>query len=59
MKIRIFLVVLSLLASVFIGLGLASRGVGMKVARDQGITIGLSLDTLKEARWQADRKSVV
>jgi D-xylose transport system substrate-binding protein len=58
-KIRIFLVVLSLLASVFIGLGLASRGVGMKVARDQGITIGLSLDTLKEARWQADRDMFV
>ncbi len=28
-------------------------------AQDDGIVIGLSLDTLKEARWQADRDMFV
>lgn len=59
MKLRILLVVVSLIASVLIGLGLASRGPGLARAPEDGITIGLSLDTLKEARWQADRDMFV
>jgi D-xylose transport system substrate-binding protein len=58
-KIRILLVVLSLVASVLIGLGLASRGGRVVQTADDGIVIGLSLDTLKEARWQADRDMFV
>jgi D-xylose transport system substrate-binding protein len=60
LKIRIVLVIVSLVASVLIGLSLASRG-GKSTgpARDDGIVIGLSLDTLKEARWQADREQFV
>jgi len=56
---RILLVVASLVASVLIGLSLASRGPGATAARDDQVTIGLSLDTLKEARWQADRDMFV
>lgn len=59
MKLRILLVVVSLIASLLIGLGLASRGPGLTRAPDAGVTIGLSLDTLKEARWQADRDMFV
>lgn len=59
MKIRILLVVASLVASVLIGLGLATRGPGAATGHDDGIVIGLSLDTLKEARWQADRDMFV
>jgi D-xylose transport system substrate-binding protein len=58
-KIRIPLVVASLVASVLIGLGLATRGPGAATGHDDGIVIGLSLDTLKEARWQADRDMFV
>ena len=60
MKIRILLVLVSLLASVLIGLALATRG-GRATGgpQDDGIVIGLSLDTLKEARWQADRDMFV
>jgi D-xylose transport system substrate-binding protein len=58
-KIRILLVVASLVASVLIGLGLATRGPGAATGHDDGIVIGLSLDTLKEARWQADRDMFV
>jgi len=59
-KIRILLVLVSLLASVLIGLALATRG-GRATGgpQDDGIVIGLSLDTLKEARWQADRDMFV
>ena len=59
MKLRILLVVVSLVVSVLVGLGLASRGPGLARAPDDGVTIGLSLDTLKEARWQADRDMFV
>ena len=59
MKLRILLVVASLVVSVLIGLALAARGPGAATARGAGITIGLSLDTLKEARWQADRDMFV
>ncbi|MEY2918837.1 MAG: D-xylose transporter subunit XylF [Pseudomonadota bacterium] len=60
MKIRILLVIVSLVASVLIGLALAARGgKAPGAAQDDGIVIGLSLDTLKEARWQADRDMFV
>jgi D-xylose transport system substrate-binding protein len=58
-KLRILLVVASLVASVLIGLALSSRGPGASGPSDDGIVIGLSLDTLKEARWQADRDMFV
>jgi D-xylose transport system substrate-binding protein len=59
MNARILLVVASLVASVLIGLVLASRGPAAAGPHDDGIVIGLSLDTLKEARWQADRDMFV
>jgi D-xylose transport system substrate-binding protein len=58
---RTLLVVASLVLSVALGLTLG-RGGGADAARDRskaGVTIGLSLDTLKEARWQADRDMFV
>jgi D-xylose transport system substrate-binding protein len=61
MKLRVLLVVVSLVASLLIGLVLGSRGGAgaMGVDTRRGITIGLSLDTLKEARWQKDRDMFV
>jgi len=60
LKIRILLVIVSLVTSVLIGLALAARGGKAPGAtQDDGIVIGLSLDTLKEARWQADREMFV
>jgi D-xylose transport system substrate-binding protein len=60
LKIRILLVIVSLVTSVLIGLALASRGANAPgAAQDHEIVIGLSLDTLKEARWQADREMFV
>jgi D-xylose transport system substrate-binding protein len=53
---RIVLVVASLVLSVLIGLSLARQGSSRQPAADDGIVVGLSLDTLKEARWQADRE---
>ena len=58
---RIVLMVVSLVLSVCIGLVLARDGGGGGGAAVRGpaegkdVTIGLSLDTLKEERWQADR----
>jgi D-xylose transport system substrate-binding protein len=57
-RFRIALVVVSLVASVLIGFSLAGR-VGPRQVESDAITIGLSLDTLKEARWQADRAMFV
>lgn len=58
MKIRIGLVVVSLILSVLIGLTL-SRGGKAGTANiptsNKELTIGLSMDTLKEARWQKDK----
>ena len=59
MNIRIPLVIISLVVSVLIGLTFAKGGVDVPGTQDDGITIGLSLDTLKEARWQADRDMFV
>lgn len=59
MTIRNLLMVVSLVLSVLIGLVLA-RGGGTSTSGDTATPlIGLSLDTLKEARWQADRDMFV
>jgi predicted ABC-type sugar transport system permease subunit len=58
-KIRILLAIVSLVASILIGLALAGRGGGTARSVDRQVTIGLSLDTLKESRWQADRDMFV
>jgi D-xylose transport system substrate-binding protein len=59
MSPRLLLVLVSLALSVLLGLSLHRQTtVGPSVSHD-GITIGLSLDTLKEARWQADRDMFV
>jgi D-xylose transport system substrate-binding protein len=62
MTVRSFLVVLSLALSVALGSLLARGGAG-PVAEGKGARvrprIGLSLDTLKEARWQGDRDAFV
>lgn len=70
MRLRIALVVVSLVLSVLIGLSLGRGGsaqsgpaAGRAAQRGPGaaaaVSIGLSLDTLKEARWQADRDMFV
>jgi D-xylose transport system substrate-binding protein len=60
MTIRNLLMIVSLALSVLIGLVL-SRGGSKLGTQDRAATplIGLSLDTLKEARWQADRDMFV
>lgn len=58
MTLRNFLVIASLVLSVLIGLLVSGRGSGAAADRSkksQAITIGFSLDTLKEARWLHDR----
>ena len=59
MPARILLVVASLLLSLFIGITVARRGADAGNPQQHQLTIGLSLDTLKEARWQADRDMFV
>jgi D-xylose transport system substrate-binding protein len=60
MKTRLTLVIVSLLLSVLIGLSLARQGGSTAQSGGKaGVRIGLSLDTLKEARWQADRDMFV
>lgn len=57
-KLRLALVVLSCVLSVVTGLLLArggSGGTARAAEPDARILIGLSMDTLKEARWQRDR----
>jgi D-xylose transport system substrate-binding protein len=61
MRLRIGLVVVSLILSVLIGLTLSSGGASGRGANplSKGILIGLSMDTLKESRWQKDRELFV
>jgi D-xylose transport system substrate-binding protein len=59
MSARILLVIASLVASVLIGVSLSGRDGSPEAPAGDGILIGLSLDTLKEARWQADRDMFV
>ena len=56
MNVRILLVVGSFILSVATGLILGRGGAGAAAGTsDDKLVVGLSLDTLKEARWQADR----
>lgn len=56
MKPSVILVTVSLLLSVTIGLTLSKRHAAAATGPATGrVTIGLSMDTLKEARWQKDR----
>jgi D-xylose transport system substrate-binding protein len=55
MKTRLTLVIVSLLLSVLIGLSIGRNRGGTETAQAAGVRIGLSLDTLKEERWQKDR----
>lgn len=62
MKSRIVLVVASCVLSVLLGLAVSKSGTGAERgrARQGGAPrIGLSLDTLKEERWQRDRDTFV
>jgi D-xylose transport system substrate-binding protein len=60
MKFRLSLVVLSCLLSAITGLVLSRNGEpGFATARHAKPLIGLSLDTLKEERWQRDRDTFV
>jgi D-xylose transport system substrate-binding protein len=58
MKLRLALVAVSLILSALIGLTVSrgNRSTGNSgTASDARLVIGLSMDTLKEARWQRDR----
>ena len=59
LNVRIVLMVASFVLSVAIGLTVSRRGgvaaAGGAAAAEGPLLVGLSLDTLKEARWQADR----
>jgi D-xylose transport system substrate-binding protein len=58
MKLRIALVVLSLILSVLIGYSLSLKGrsgSAVSLNPNKEVVIGLSMDTLKESRWQKDR----
>ena len=55
MKLRVLLVLVSCVLSVITGLVLARGGSAAAKEEDDTVVIGLSLDTLKEARWQTDR----
>ena len=63
MSIKSFLVVASLALSVLIGLVLSRSGapeaVDVQSRGQRPVRIGLSLDTLKEARWAKDRDAFV
>lgn len=61
MKLRLSLVVVSCLVSIIMGLALGRGGGGEKksaTAHERPL-IGLSMDTLKEERWQGDRDMFV
>src|SRR5687767_4628789 len=63
MKVKSILVIASLLLSLLLGLVLARQGTGDEGSDDAAgkrpLRIGLSLDTLKEARWTRDRDALV
>src|SRR4051794_2759936 len=59
MKTRITLVLLSCLVSVALGLVIARKGPVAASAQRAQPLVGLSLDTLKEERWQGDRDAIV
>ena len=59
MNSRVLLVVVSCVLSIVTGLALSRHGGDAAHAQPKKLLIGLSLDTLKEARWQGDRDMIV
>src|SRR5262245_61410522 len=60
MSVKSFLVVASLALSVLTGLVLGHRGGSADASTaEHPVRIGLSMDTLKEARWTRDRDAFV
>jgi D-xylose transport system substrate-binding protein len=59
MKTRITLVILSCLISVALGLRISRKGGVAASSQRARPLVGLSLDTLKEERWQGDRDAIV
>lgn len=60
MKLRVALVIISLILSLLIGLALNRNSNNTSSATDSGpIKIGFSMDTQKEERWQRDRDTFV
>ncbi len=57
MKLRLALVTISLMLSLLIGLtvSMGGRSANAETTNDAQLVIGLSMDTLKETRWQKDR----
>ena len=58
MPARILLVLISCALSIVTGLVIARGGAGVTAARQRPL-IGLSMDTLKEERWQRDRDTFI
>ncbi len=59
MKTRITLVIVSCIVSVFLGLVISRKSAVAASGRHARSLVGLSLDTLKEERWQGDRDAIV
>ena len=59
MKFRLSLVLISCLLSVIMGLVISRGGGARPAAQRERPLIGLSMDTLKEERWQGDRDMFV
>jgi D-xylose transport system substrate-binding protein len=59
MKTRITLVILSCVVSVLLGLVISRKSGVASSSRRARPLVGLSLDTLKEERWQGDRDAIV
>ncbi|NUO81011.1 substrate-binding domain-containing protein [candidate division KSB1 bacterium] len=55
MKLRLALVAVSLVLSLFLGLTISKGNRSTGTESGDQIVIGLSMDTLKETRWQKDR----
>jgi D-xylose transport system substrate-binding protein len=58
MKTRITLVIVSCIVSVLLGLVISRKGPVTASGRHARPLVGLSLDTLKEERWQGDRDAI-
>ena len=58
-NVRIWLAVVALAVSIVTGLVIAHGGMGSGTGKQHKLLIGLSMDTLKEPRWQVDQKLFV
>ncbi len=54
-NINVILAAISFVLSILIGVVLSQSGGDTRDQDDQGMVIGLSMDTLQEARWKVDR----